>query len=105
MPKTTQSKLDYIKRYTIRKREEAKLNGTYIPPGRPRVEEKSIDEKREYQRAATRKHNVIISNKRLIAKQERIKQKAELQAIIDRIKSTPYEKLAKVKELLIEDDG
>ena len=106
MPKTTQSKLDYIKRWKEAKREEAKQNGTYKPRGRPKVTiqriktSEEIEARREYHREAVRKNNDILKAKRHAAKQERDKQKEELAAILNRIKSAPPEELAKVKELI-----
>ena len=101
MPKTKQAKLDYIKRWKERKREEAKQNGTYRPRGRPKRDVPlTEEEKRNYQRDASRKHNAMLRERRSAAREARNRKKQELNELIDRIKTTPYDELAKVKELI-----
>ena len=102
MPKTSQAKLDYIKRYNQKKVDELKENGTYRGPGRPKsANPKTPEQIREYNRKASEKHNAIAKKQRAIAKQQRIERKLERLAIIDRIKKVvPYEDLSKISQVI-----
>lgn len=104
MPKTSQSKLDYIKRWKQAKREEAKQNGAQKPIGRPKrttpLSAEEVERRQVLHRSLIAKNNAKLKQERAVAREERNRQKAEINELLNWIKSAQPEQLAKVRELI-----
>lgn len=107
MLKSSQSKLEYSKRYNERKRQEKKDNGTYRPPGRPKRDTpRTADELKKTTaiiKEGVRKRNESLRERRRLEREKRQQREAELTDIVNIILKLKPADIDRLKVQLIEE--